>query len=142
EALGTLRGRAIVFMDTCHAGTVVDSLSSVSRNTARFSNLLSAPENAVSVFAASAAHQLSEEDSTWGTGAFTKVMIEGLQGGAAIAGADVVTTRSLDPFLKDGVARLTEGRQTPVSVIPEDIPDRILSTISSLLSFGAPPTPR
>jgi len=132
EALARLRGRALLFMDTCHAGGVADRLSTASRETARFANGLSAPENAVTVFASSTGRQVSLELAAWGNGAFTKILVEGLQGGARLGRDEIVTARSLTPFLADGVTRLTEGKQTPVAVIPDVLPDRILAALRAL----------
>jgi WD40 repeat protein len=133
QALAAVRGRAVMFMDTCFAGTVTDTLSNVSRETAGLANRLSAPENSVSVFASSTGRQESFELGAWGNGAFTKIAVEGLTGGAKLTAFDVVTMRSLSPFLADGVSRLTEGKQTPVAVIPDVMPDRILSALKSML---------
>jgi WD40 repeat protein len=133
RAMGRLRGRAVVFLDTCFAGEATTVFRGVSRETARVSNDLSAPENAVIVFASSAARQESLERTEWGNGAFTKVLIEGLSGGAKEPGEGVVTLRSLGPYLAREVARLTGGRQTPVSLLPEALPDRILASLGVTL---------
>jgi WD40 repeat protein len=132
ETLASLRGRAMMFMDTCYAGSVADALANASRDTARFANGLTAPENAVIVFASSTGRQESFELDAWGNGAFTKVAVEGLTGGAKLTAFDVVTMRSLSPFLTDGVSKLTDGKQTPVAVIPDVMPDRILSALRAL----------
>ncbi len=132
DTLAALRGRAMIFLDTCFAGSVADALANTSRDTARFANGLSAPENAVIVFASSTGRQESFELDAWGNGAFTKVAVEGLTGGARLTAFDVVTMRSLSPYLTDGVSKLTEGKQTPVAVIPDVMPDRILSALRAL----------
>jgi hypothetical protein len=129
--LAELRGRGLLFLDTCHAGAVPAVLSNVSRDTSRIANQLSAPENAVSVFASSTERQESFENLRWGNGAFTRTLVEGLAGAARLQPLELVTARSLSPFLTHHVSRLTEGRQTPVSLIPDTMPDRILSALGA-----------
>lgn len=129
DALASVRGRAVIFMDTCFSGAIADSLSNVSRETAGLANTLSAPENSVSVFASSSARQESYEMTSWNNGAFTKFTVEGLSGSARINTTDIVTARSLGPFVRANVSRLTGGRQTPVALIPDGLPDRILASI-------------
>lgn len=131
DTLASLRGRGLLFLDTCFAGAVPELLKGVSRDTARLANELSAPENAVSVFASSTGQQESFENARWGNGAFTRAIVEGLGGAARLQQRPVVTLRSLSPFVTDGVARLTSGRQTPVSLIPDAMPDRILSSLDA-----------
>lgn len=134
DALGQLRGRAVLFMDTCHAGTLADLVPNVVRDTARLANTLSAPENSVSVFAASTGQQESAEGSGLANGVFTKFAIDGLRGSAQLTSLGVVTSHSLSPWLAGEVTRFTKGAQTPVAVIPDAIPDRVLSVVKA----GAP----
>jgi WD40 repeat protein len=131
DTLASLRGRGLLFLDTCFAGAVPELLKGVSRDTARLANELSAAENAVSVFASSTGQQESFENPRWGNGAFTRAIVDGLGGAARLQQRPVVTMRSLSPFVTDGVARLTAGRQTPVSLIPDGMPDRILSSLDA-----------
>ena len=131
DTLASLRGRGLLFLDTCFAGAVPELLKGVSRDTARLANELSAPENAVSVFASSTGQQESFENARWGNGAFTRAIVDGLGGAARLQQRPVVTMRSLSPFVTDGVSKLTAGRQTPVSLIPDVMPDRILSTLDA-----------
>jgi len=129
RAMSRVRGRAVVFLDTCFAGEVTEAFTRLSRDTARVANALSAPENGVIVFASSTSRQESLERAEWGNGAFTKVLIEGLNGAAQEAGEGIVTLRGLGPFLAREVAKLTSGRQTPVSLLPPALPDRILASL-------------
>jgi uncharacterized caspase-like protein len=127
EALARLRGRPLLFLDTCFAGAVTQVLGSRTVQTARFANALSAPENSVIVFASSTDRQESLERREWGNGAFTKVLVQGLGGEARLPSTPVVTTRSLSPFVHEGVSRLTKGLQSPVAIIPDAVPERILA---------------
>ncbi len=58
ETLGTMKGRALFFVDTCHAGNAVGNMKSASRELARLANNLAATENGVVVFASSSGRQL------------------------------------------------------------------------------------
>jgi hypothetical protein len=127
DALARLRGRPLLFLDTCFAGAVTKVLGGRTVQTARFANALSAPENSVIVFASSTGKQESFERREWGNGAFTKVLLQGLEGEARLPSTPAVTTRSLSPFVHDGVSRLTKGLQSPVAIIPDSVPERILA---------------
>ncbi len=128
DALARLRGRPLLFLDACYAGAVTQRWGQRSVQTARLTNALAAPENSVVVFAASTGQQESLESLEWGNGAFTKLLVQGLGGAARLPSIAAVTTRSLSPFVRQGVIKLTQGRQTPVAVIPDVVPERILAT--------------
>ena len=71
------------------------------------------------VFAASTGRQVSMEDPSWGNGAFTKALVEGLGAPgvsalAKIAGDDIITPALLDAYIARRVKALTDGKQSPV----------------------------
>jgi WD40 repeat protein len=123
DALRAIQGRTLFFVDTCYAGNVVGSLKSASRELARLANSLASAENGVVVFASSTGRQNSEESDDWGNGAFTKALVEGLAGKADLTRRGQVTFKALDFFVSEEVRRLTNGRQTPVTIIPVGVPD-------------------
>jgi uncharacterized caspase-like protein len=86
-------------------------------------NELSSAENGVVVFASSTGRQYSLEDKSWGNGAFTKALIEGVTGKADYTGKGRITITSLDLWLSERVQELTEGKQTPTTAKPRTIPD-------------------
>lgn len=129
EPLTHLRGRPLLFLDTCYAGAVTRPWGQRPVQTAGLANTLVAPENSVVVFAASTGKQQSFERLEWGNGAFTRVLVQGLGGQARLATTTAVTTRSLDPFVRRGVVALTQGRQSPIALIPDAVPERILATV-------------
>jgi len=92
-------------------------------------NDLSSSENGVVVFASSTGQEESEERPSWGNGAFTKALIEGLGGKADFMRAGRVTYAALNLFLSEEVTRLTEGRQRPVFISPRGIPDFALAQL-------------
>ena len=76
------------------------------------------------VFAASTGKQSSIESQDWGNGAFTKALLEGLNGKADLLGKDrTITINELDAWLADRVAQLTHGEQTPTTAKPQTIPN-------------------
>lgn len=123
STLSKVRGKTLLFLDTCFAGASLGALSKVGRQTEKMMNDLSSSENGVVVFASSTGQEESEEKAEWGNGAFTKVLIEGLGGKADFTRMGQVTFAALNLFLSDGVAKLTQGRQRPVFISPRGIPD-------------------
>jgi WD40 repeat protein len=123
ETLGKMRGKALLFIDTCFAGNALGSFRSASRELARLANELASSENGVVVFASSSGRQLSEENDEWGNGAFTKSVIEGMSGKADLTRTGRITFKALDFYVSEEVRRLTSGRQTPVTISPAGVPD-------------------
>lgn len=121
NALRQVPGRTLLFIDTCHAGAVLGATSGRNSELARFVNEMS--DNGVVVFAASSGRQESLEHDDWGNGAFTSALLEGLGGKADPFRAGRVTYKGLDYFVSEEVQRLTQGRQTPVSLSPYGVPD-------------------
>lgn len=121
NALRQVPGRTLLFIDTCHAGSVLGATSGKNSELARFVNEMS--DNGVVVFAASSGRQQSLESTDWGNGAFTSALLEGLGGKADAFRAGRVTYKGLDYYVSEEVQRLTKGQQTPVSLSPYGVPD-------------------
>ncbi len=121
QALRRIPGRALMFIDTCHAGNALGSTTARHSEVARFVNDLS--DNGVVVFAASSGRQESLESDAWGNGAFTLALIDGLGGKADPLRIGRVTYKGLDYYVSESVRRLTKGEQTPVSLAPIGVPD-------------------
>lgn len=131
-ALVRLRGRAVLFVDTCHAGNAIGKGSGFSRDMTRISNQLASPENGVIVFASSTGRQESQENSEWGNGAFTKAVVSGLRGGADFMKRGRVTFQALSLFVSSEVESLTQGEQTPVLIAPPPgVPDFLLAVLGA-----------
>lgn len=121
QALATIPGRVVVFLDACHSGNVMRQAAT------RFVNELSSAESGVVVFTASTGRQLSLEAAAWNNGAFTKALTEGLDGEADLLKKGRITISTLDAWLADRVPALTDGRQTPTVIKPTSIPDFVLA---------------
>ena len=120
-ALSRIRGRVFFFVDTCKSGAVWGRAGNEpSTDVSRVVNDLKSPEHGVVVFASSTGKQFSLEKADWQNGAFTKALVEGLDGKADLFGQGVVTVSSLDAYISNRVTRLTGGRQTPATGKPLD----------------------
>ena len=126
STMGALAGKAILFLDTCHANAAVAGVivkrSPVDVNT--LVNEFAKTENGVVTFASSQGRETSEESAAWGHGAFTEALIEGLgEGKANLLHNGSITVSELDAYIAERVKVLTEGRQHPVMSRPTTIPD-------------------
>ncbi|MCG6537619.1 MAG: caspase family protein, partial [Syntrophales bacterium LBB04] len=82
ETVSRLAGKALFFIDSCHAGNDMGKKGNTTANLDQLANDLTRAENGVVVFTASTGKQLSQEDAVWQNGAFTKALLEGLSGKA------------------------------------------------------------
>jgi len=122
NTVASLAGKALFFVDTCHAGNVMGTRRGVADITAVV-NELSSAENGAVVFASSTGSQYSLEDPSWGNGAFTKALVEGVSGRADYTGKGTISVNMLDLYLSERVKELTGGRQTPTTTKPQTVPD-------------------
>jgi WD40 repeat protein len=121
DALDGLAGKALLFLDACHSGSMVSS-SAGRRSTFDNNDVVNDflhSERGVVVFAASTGRQVSMEDKSWDNGAFTKALVEGLgsPGVPALAkfsGSNTITPAILDAYIAQRVKTLTSGKQSPV----------------------------
>ncbi len=124
NTLISLPGKALFFIDTCHAGNVLGTGSrSVRADTTAVVNELSSADNGVIVFAAATGRQFAQESSNWGNGAFTKAILEGLSGQADFGKSGRITYKMLDLYVSERVKRMTDGAQSPVTIVPNGVPD-------------------
>ncbi len=121
----SIPGKVLYFMDTCHSGGVhVASRRGVGDlDMTGIINELSFAESGAVVFASSSGKQYSLEDDSWGNGAFTKALIEGLKGGADYTGSGKITINMLDLYISERVKELTRGQQPPTTAKPDTVPD-------------------
>nr|VFJ46815.1 MAG: WD40 repeat [Candidatus Kentron sp. DK] len=122
KTLGKLKGRALAFIDTCHAGNILGGKGRTTDINGVIQDLI-APENGVVVFASSTGEQYSLVESGWTNSAFTKALVEGLDGKAADEEDGEITIAGLERYLGKRVKALTDGQQTPTSAKPPNTPD-------------------
>ena len=130
KTLAALPGKALFFFDTCHSGNVLGGRTREGlQDVSGVINELSSAENGVVVFSSSTGRQLSYEDPAWGNGAFTKALVEGLDGKASYQGNGRITFKMLDLYISERVKQLTAGRQSPVTQAPGGVPDFPLALV-------------
>ena len=114
QTLAKLRGRGVFFLDTCHSGFALSEL----RFNTNMTGALNAmdEEKGVVVLAGSAGRQLANEADEWGNGAFTKAILEGLEGRADYARTGRITPPLLHTYVSGRVKEMTENQQTPKMV--------------------------
>jgi dipeptidyl aminopeptidase/acylaminoacyl peptidase len=130
ETLSRLPGKVLLMADTCHSGNILGRLRRGQSNdaTAALNDLASA-ENGIVVFASSTGQQVSLESEEWGNGAFTRAVLEGLQGQADYKRRGRITYKMLDLYISDRVTEMTRGAQTPVSPSPVGVPDFVVAEV-------------
>lgn len=129
-----VRGKVILFIDTCFAGALFRAVADRAPQPAALEPLvakLKASDPGVAVFASSTAKQTSKESAAWRNGAFTRTLLDALGGGVARdqspaakeAQGGVIRLSALHAYLSAHVEALTGDAQTPtVSLPPEDWP--------------------
>jgi hypothetical protein len=125
NAVSAIAGKALFFVDTCHSG---NSIGMAGRRGGLDINIvineLASAQNGVIVFSASTGSESSYERAEWNNGAFTKSLIEGLNGAAEIGNTGRITYKMLDLYVSERVKALTRGQQHPTMISPrETVPD-------------------
>lgn len=128
STLSSVAGKVIFFIDSCHAGNALGKLfvakgTSGGVDVTRLVNELSSAENGAVVFASSTGRQVSLESDEWQNGAFTKALVEGLDGRADLLKNGKITVSALETWVAERVKELSRGQQTPTVAKPQTIPD-------------------
>jgi WD40 repeat protein len=120
EALKAVRGHALFFFDTCHAGSAAGLRLKGDLDFRKAIAELASAQVGAFVLASSDGGQLSQERDEWKNGAFTKAMKEGLAGKADYTNDGIVTLDELSLYVKERVKELTGGLQMPVDLRPQE----------------------
>lgn len=126
EILTRLRGQVLVFLDTCRSGAIFGGNDDDRRRKGDVTALLNSfnyGQGGLVVFSAAQGSELSQERPEWGHGAFTKALLEGLNGKADANRNGEITTAELDSYLTNRVPELTDGAQTPILTKPPGTPN-------------------
>lgn len=118
-----LAGKTLFFVDTCHSGNVLGGKQRGQVDINGIVNELASAENGAVVFAASSGNQSSLEEAGWGNGAFTKALVEAMNGAADYGKQGKITINMLDLYISERVKVLTKGRQTPTTTKPQTVAD-------------------
>ena len=127
--LSRIRGRVLLFLDTCHSGGVLGLQRASSLDLIRLTNELSSADSGIIVYAASTGDQASREAPRWGNGAFSKAAVEGLRGKADPEHSGLITTTTLDHYISQRVRELTDESQTPTTAKPNTAPEYLLAVV-------------
>ena len=124
NTISAIAGKALFFVDTCHSG---NSIGMAGRRGGLDINIvineLSSAQNGAVVFSASTGSESSYERPEWNNGAFTKALIEGLNGAADFLKGGRITYTMLNVYVTERVKELTKGQQHPTMISPNTVPD-------------------
>lgn len=123
DLLSRIAGKRLFVIDTCHAGQLYAGQRRY-RNVpdlSRFIRELQQARPTLVSLLASTGEQLAAESPEWGNGAFTKALVEGLNGGADRAKRGVVYVTPLYSYVCERVKELTHGDQTPTISMPDGV---------------------
>lgn len=121
--LHSLPGKVLVFLDTCFAGQMMRQQERAPLDLERFVQDLVSADNGVVVFASSSGKQTAQESADWRNGVFTRAVVEGISGKAALPGRGTITLSMLDLYVSERVKQLTGGVQTPTLSRPQSSQD-------------------
>ena len=119
----SMAGKAVAFLDTCHSGSILGSGQKGLNDMSGVINELASAENGLVVFSSSTGRQFSLENASWNNGAFTKALVEGIDGKADEQHSGRVTYKMLDLYVSERVKALTQGNQSPVTQAPGGVND-------------------
>lgn len=97
--------KVLVFMDACHSGAMAGTKGSLQ-------DITFATPGVIGFYSSTAGEQSAETDNMQ-NGVFTRVLLDGLKGGAKDAEGQV-TIHKLDTYIKENVKAKTHGKQTPI----------------------------
>ncbi|HOJ63596.1 MAG TPA: caspase family protein, partial [Spirochaetota bacterium] len=118
-----LPSKVLFLVDTCHSGNIMGSRRGINDFTKAIKDIINSGTGQV-IMTATTGNSYSYEDESWGHGAFTLSLINGLVKGEADYNKDnIITIKELDLFVTTNVSKITEGLQKPTTIIPESVPD-------------------
>jgi WD40 repeat protein len=109
--------RKLALLDTCHSGAIQPPRSRDLKKAVR-----DLQGDVIFTVTASTGEQRSAEKEEWRHGAFTKCLLEALEGRADVSRQGVVTLNEMVAYVKQSVEKLTEGIQTPTAAPDEILP--------------------
>ena len=122
QTQSTIEGKVIVFIDACHSGNIMGAGGNYINGLINL--LTSTVRGAGSItFTSSTGKEFSLEDQSWGNGAFTKALIEGINGAASVDEEKEITYTSLSLYISRRVKKITNDKQHPTLVPTPNTPD-------------------
>ncbi len=114
-----VHGKLIAFVDACYSGALFEGGRSAAST--HFIEQLKRSKNGMLLYASSSSDTKSREDESWGNGAFTKALVEALNGAAREEHTEGLSTQELEHFLYKEVRKITDFKQTPIFINPSGI---------------------
>ena len=127
--LDAIAGKIVFFVDACHSGNVLGNYQRRANLNYQAISELSNAENGAIVFTSSTRNQYSLENIDWNNGAFTKALVEGLNGKADLFDRKTIYVKNLDSYVANRVKVLTNGQQAPTTIIPSSVQDFPLAVV-------------
>lgn len=126
DTIERLPGTRWLLADTCHSGAITGKRG-MTRDTTDITDALRdlrKVEGGVVVMSAATGREASEENPSWGHGAFTLALVEGIEQMKANFNNDHrIDIKELDLYVTNRVKDLTGGRQHPMTEIPTVLPN-------------------
>jgi len=113
--------KKLIMLDACHSGqSGFDLLEFASVKGVNLDNIvqeLIEAEPGLTIMTSSSGREYSYENPKWGHGAFTKAILDGLDGLADFNHDEVISLMELNLYVTEAVKDLTNGRQHPYTPI-------------------------
>jgi WD40 repeat protein len=119
QTISGIKAKVLVFLDACHSGNLMSNSLYING----LVNMLSGSGTGAVTFTSSTGKEVSYEKAEWNNGAFTKALLEGLSGKAQVPGKNKITYKSLDLYISERVADLTDNKQHTTTVPAPNLPD-------------------
>jgi uncharacterized caspase-like protein len=104
-------GRVLLLLDACHSGAITADGSNLAPNAGLLRSMMASSN--VTVLTSSSADEVSREDENWKNGAFTKVLMQALAGGADENHDGIISMSELTAYVSTHLPMLTDGHQHP-----------------------------
>ena len=128
--LAGIKGKLVVMLDACHAGTVVKEAGGERQLrpiTDDFVREMVREDSGIIMMCSSTGHEVSFEDPQLGHGFFTQALAEGLSGQADSNKDGFVYLTELDAYLFNRVKELSNDHQHTVTAKPASVVPFVLS---------------
>ncbi len=122
DRLTSAKSKVVLFVDTCHAAAVTGSQKKGDKTLSQIIKDMKNDYYGVATFAAATGEEDSVERAVWGHGAFTKALLEGLDGAADLNHDGVVETEELGAWIAQRVRELTGGNQHAIFTSSPGLP--------------------
>ncbi len=120
DTISNLPSKVILLADTCHSGNITGTRRDI---TSAVKSIMNSGTGSI-IMTATTGSGYSYEQKSWGHGAFTKALLEGIDQIKADYDKDQsVTIKEIDLYITNRVKELTNGKQKPTTITPQSIPD-------------------